>query len=110
MSAKLECSPGCVWYAGRETKHHKDCPIYPESLTKRYDDEITKLRKTVKIYEAWNCNHQLKMEIKQNEELQNQITTLKKEIKALKDNIALEEQAINIAYQKGFSDGKNKNI
>ena len=34
----MECVPGCISYDGGEKKHHKDCPYYSESFTKRYDD------------------------------------------------------------------------
>lgn len=33
-----KCVAGCVMYHGGEIKHHKDCPFYPESRTKMYDD------------------------------------------------------------------------
>jgi len=36
--AEVKCVAGCRTYAGREIKHHKDCPFYPESFTKIYDD------------------------------------------------------------------------
>lgn len=32
------CIAGCKIYGGYERKHHKDCPFYPESLSKLYDD------------------------------------------------------------------------
>jgi hypothetical protein len=38
-AAKEEkCVAGCMVYTGGERKHHKDCPFYPESFTKMYDD------------------------------------------------------------------------
>ena len=40
---QMECVPGCTSYDGGEKKHHKDCPYYPDSFTKRYDD----LKKTL---------------------------------------------------------------
>jgi len=33
-----ECVAGCKRYYGGEVRHHKDCPFYPESLSKIYDD------------------------------------------------------------------------
>jgi len=33
-----ECVAGCMSYYGGEVKHHKDCPYYPESISKMYDD------------------------------------------------------------------------
>ena len=35
---KLKCVAGCKHFTGGEVKHHKDCPYYPESLSKMYDD------------------------------------------------------------------------
>lgn len=32
-----KCVAGCMNYTGGEKKHHPDCPFYPESLTKKYD-------------------------------------------------------------------------
>jgi hypothetical protein len=32
-----KCVPGCKHYAHYETKHHKDCPFYPNSLSEYYD-------------------------------------------------------------------------
>ena len=31
------CIAGCQIYSGNERKHHKDCPHYPESFSKRFD-------------------------------------------------------------------------
>lgn len=34
----VECAPGCRHFTGGEIKHHKDCPHYPESMSKMYDE------------------------------------------------------------------------
>ncbi len=34
-----KCVTGCNYFDGGEVMHHKDCPYYPESLTKIYDDK-----------------------------------------------------------------------
>jgi hypothetical protein len=34
----MECVAGCKAFDGGERKHHKDCPHYPESLSKISDD------------------------------------------------------------------------
>lgn len=34
---RMECVAGCKVFEGNETHHHKDCPHYPESLSKRFD-------------------------------------------------------------------------
>ena len=34
MTYDPKCEPGCISYYGGEKKHHRDCPYYPESLTK----------------------------------------------------------------------------
>jgi len=36
----MKCVAGCISYEGGEIKHHKDCPFYPESLSKRFDDLV----------------------------------------------------------------------
>ena len=33
-----QCVPGCKHFDGGEVKHHRDCPHYPESLTKVWHD------------------------------------------------------------------------
>jgi len=33
-----KCIMGCKHFTGGEIKHHKDCPFYPDSLSKMYDD------------------------------------------------------------------------
>ena len=33
-----KCETGCKVFTGGEIKHHKDCPFYPESLSKKYDE------------------------------------------------------------------------
>lgn len=38
-----KCEAGCISYYGGEKKHHKDCPYYPESLTKLNADRIRAL-------------------------------------------------------------------
>lgn len=47
----MQCVSGCMNYDGGERKHHRDCPHYPESLTKVWHDteaayiaEIERLR------------------------------------------------------------------
>ena len=35
-----KCVAGCRAYTGGEIKHHPDCPFYPESLSKMYDDLV----------------------------------------------------------------------
>lgn len=35
-----DCINGCKVFTGGEIKHHKDCPNYPESLSKAYDDLV----------------------------------------------------------------------
>jgi len=43
----MKCVTGCKAYTGGEIKHHPDCPFYPESLSKMYDDLVNdqKVRK-----------------------------------------------------------------
>ena len=38
MSDEQKCVAGCMPFSGGETKHHKHCPHYPESLSKMLDD------------------------------------------------------------------------
>jgi hypothetical protein len=33
----MECVTGCKHFTGGELKHHKDCPFYEDSLSKKYD-------------------------------------------------------------------------
>jgi hypothetical protein len=40
----MKCETGCISLEGNETRHHKDCVFYPESLTKMYDDAMEKVR------------------------------------------------------------------
>jgi len=37
------CVMGCKNFTGGEVKHHKDCPFYPDSLSKYYDEMEGKL-------------------------------------------------------------------
>jgi hypothetical protein len=42
------CIPGCNIFSGHERRHHKHCPYYPESFSKRYDNleaELKELKK-----------------------------------------------------------------
>ena len=43
MTDDPKCEPGCISYYGGEKKHHRDCPYYPESLTKLNADRIEAL-------------------------------------------------------------------
>lgn len=43
MTDDPKCEAGCISYYGGEKKHHKDCPYYPESLTKLNADRIEAL-------------------------------------------------------------------
>ena len=43
MSDDPKCVAGCVPFYGGEKRHHKDCPYYPESLTKLNADRIEEL-------------------------------------------------------------------
>ncbi len=53
MEASMKCVPGCMRFDGRETKHHRDCPYYPESLTKAWHDtEADYLRKIDRLRSA----------------------------------------------------------
>ena len=40
----MECIAGCKTYNGNETLHHKDCPFYPESLSKLYDKSLERIK------------------------------------------------------------------
>ena len=37
-SKEIHCVAGCVNYYGGEIYHHKDCPFYPDSFSRRYDE------------------------------------------------------------------------
>lgn len=41
-SEKMKCIPGCKHFDGGELLHHKDCPFYPNSLSKKYNDLVNK--------------------------------------------------------------------
>lgn len=49
-----KCEPGCISYYGGEKKHHRDCPYYPESLTKLNADRIEALLAERDALEAEN--------------------------------------------------------
>lgn len=34
----MECVTGCKTFTGGEIKHHKDCPYYPQSMSRIYDE------------------------------------------------------------------------
>ena len=40
---KRKCVAGCKAYNGFETYHHKDCPYYAESFSKRFDQSQSKV-------------------------------------------------------------------
>lgn len=47
----MKCVADCKAYTGGERKHHNDCPYYPESFTKLYDDlkeEVKELKKEIR--------------------------------------------------------------
>jgi len=44
QAAESKCVMGCMHYDGGEIKHHKNCPYYPDSLTKYNDDLQNQLR------------------------------------------------------------------
>ena len=44
------CESGCIRLDGHETRHHKDCVYYPESLTRMLDEA----EKRVKHFERVN--------------------------------------------------------
>ena len=43
MSDGVKCVAGCASFYAGEKRHHKDCPHYPESLTKANADRIEEL-------------------------------------------------------------------
>lgn len=45
IMSEPKCVAGCKSFYGGEMKHHKDCPYYPESLSKMYDDLKEKQQK-----------------------------------------------------------------
>ena len=61
MSDDMKCVAGCVPFYGGEKRHHKDCPHYPESLTKANADRIEELEanlakavKSLEYYGGWS--------------------------------------------------------
>lgn len=49
----VKCVAGCSFYSYRETRHHKDCPHYPETFTKMYDDLEAKLYLAIEALEFY---------------------------------------------------------
>ena len=39
----MQCETGCMRFDGGEVKHHRNCPYYPESLTKMWHDREAEL-------------------------------------------------------------------
>jgi hypothetical protein len=54
MTDDPKCEAGCISYYGGEKKHHRDCPYYPESLTKLNADRIEALLAERDALEAEN--------------------------------------------------------
>jgi len=54
MTDDPKCEPGCISYYGGEKKNHRDCPYYPESLTKLNADRIEALLAERDALEAEN--------------------------------------------------------
>ena len=55
----MQCEAGCMHFTGGEVKHHRDCPYYPDSLTKIWHDteaeyvaEINRLRAALEPFTA----------------------------------------------------------
>ena len=44
------CVAGCRIYSGNERKHHKHCPHYPESFSRRFDELQAELNKLKEEY------------------------------------------------------------
>jgi hypothetical protein len=38
MAEDIKCVAGCIHFTGHEAHHHKDCPYYQDSFSKRFDD------------------------------------------------------------------------
>lgn len=43
-NSAVSCVAGCKNFTGGEVKHHPDCPFYPESFSKGYDELVEKLK------------------------------------------------------------------
>ena len=49
-----KCVPGCQTFYGGEKRHHKDCPYYPESLSKKFDEQAERLKRAeIIIDDIW---------------------------------------------------------
>ena len=46
------CVAGCMVFDGGERKHHRDCAVYPESLTKLWHDTEAALSARIEELEA----------------------------------------------------------
>ena len=44
----MKCIVGCKAFTGGEIYHHKDCPFYPESMSKMFDDAKQQLKEANK--------------------------------------------------------------
>lgn len=44
MSDYDKCVAGCKHFTGGEAHHHKDCPHYPESMSRVYDEMEAKIK------------------------------------------------------------------
>lgn len=56
---KLQCVAGCKYFTGGEIKHHEECPYYPESLSKMYNDLKIKLES----FDVENIQNQAKKDL-----------------------------------------------
>ena len=66
------CVAGCRIYSGNERKHHKHCPHYPESFSRRFDElqaENKRLKEILKEYRTCElCKHGQRLEFLMDEE------------------------------------------
>ncbi len=51
----MKCVAGCNVFENGDVKHHKDCPLYSESLSSILDDS------TIKRKVKYNCNWIIKI-------------------------------------------------
>lgn len=43
-NSAVSCVMGCKVFTGGEIRHHPDCPFYPESFSRVYDETVEKLK------------------------------------------------------------------
>ncbi len=104
---RMKCVAGCKVFTGDEIQHHKDCPYYPESRSKMYDDLLATVEESEKLQiESTKIMHVLDNKIIS---LTDRLTAEQEKYKEAEKQWMLQWQEEGEAYKAGYDDGLKEN-